>query len=66
MSIKAKDLGINGDKVCQHCQSSDWHVNLFWDNESESLLFDDDIQNCIGTWCHTCSAETELVIAEGA
>ena len=54
-------LSYSEDMVCEDCGTTEWHVNLFYNNRNGQWFYGDSEYGENTTWCQKCECECGLV-----
>ena len=57
-------LEYSRDMVCAWCGSTEWHVNVFFNNRNGQWYEDTGDFGTTAIWCHKCETDRDLITPE--
>lgn len=64
MNVPTYTLEYSTDMVCKECGSTEWHVNVFFNNRNGKWFEGEDEYGTNAVWCHKCEGECRLIDPE--
>jgi len=64
MNVPTYTLEYSTDMVCKECGSTEWHINVFYNNRNGKWFEGEDEWGTNTIWCHKCEGECNLIDPE--